>query len=243
MQITIFGVEVAGHLSLIFAFIAMLVYTVRAQADHPLHASSRIMYWIILALSGIFATVGVIRMFFLLTHGVTAGMSPLMDLLAEYPSVVAQTIIICYLIANKIVSERASHPLRILAIGAHPDDLEIAAGATLARVFDQGHQVVGLIMTHGARGGNAEVRPKEARDGGKCLGFSQVKIMDFNDTHLTEQSDEMVQVIEELIRRSNQILSLRIRSMMYTRIIRPSMKQPCGLDAHRIQFYVTKALR
>jgi len=201
MQITIFGVEVAGHLSLIFAFIAMLVYTVRSRKQITRYVpSSRIMYWVILALSGIFATVGVIRMFFLLTHGVTAGMSPLMDLLAEYPSVVAQTIIICYLIANKIVSERASRPLRILAIGAHPDDLEIAAGATLARVFDQGHQVVGLIMTHGARGGNAGVRPKEAREGGKFLGFSQVKIMDFNDTHLTEQSDEMVQVIEELIR-------------------------------------------
>ena len=123
-----------------------------------------------------------------------------MDLLAEYPSVVAQSIIIFYLIANKIVSERTSCPLRVLAIGAHPDDLEIAAGATLARVFDSGHEVYGLVMTHGARGGNAKVRPEEARQGGKFLGLSHVKIMDFNDTHLADQSDEMVQAIEEQIR-------------------------------------------
>jgi LmbE family N-acetylglucosaminyl deacetylase len=201
MQITIFSVEIAGHLSLIIAFIAMLVYTVRSRRQITRYMpSSRILYWFILALSGMFAAVGAVRLFFLFTHGVTAGMSPLMDLLAEYPSVVAQTVIICYLIANKIVSERSFRPLQILAIGAHPDDLEIAAGATLARVFDRGHQVFGLVMTHGARGGNAGVRPQEARAGGKFLGFSQVKIMDFTDTHLKEQTNEMVNVIEELIR-------------------------------------------
>jgi LmbE family N-acetylglucosaminyl deacetylase len=201
MPITMFGVEIAGHLSLISAFIVMLFYSVRSRKQITRYVpSSRVLYWFILALSGLFAIVGAVRLYFLLTRGVTSGMSPLMDLLAEYPSVVAQTIIICYLIANKIVSERAFHPLRILAIGAHPDDLEIAAGATLARVFDRGHQVIGLVMTHGAKGGNASVRPDEAREGGKFLGFSQVKIMDFNDTHLSEQANEMVQVIEELIR-------------------------------------------
>lgn len=201
MQITMYGVEIIGHISLIIAFVTMLFYTVRSRKQITRYVpASRILYWFILALSGMFAVVGAIRLFFMLTRGVTAGMSPLMDLLAEYPSVVAQTVIICYLIANKIVSERSLRPLRILAIGAHPDDLEIAAGATLARVFDRGHQVFGLVMTHGARGGNARVRPQEARAGGKFLGFSQVKIMDFTDTHLAEQTNEMVQVIEELIR-------------------------------------------
>jgi LmbE family N-acetylglucosaminyl deacetylase len=200
MPITIFGVEVAGHLSLILAFVVMLVYTIRSRRKITRYVtSSRILYWTILAMSGMFAVVGTIRLAFLLRNGVVSGMSPIMDLLAEYPSVVAQSIIIFYLITNRIVSEHTSRPLRILAIGAHPDDLEIAAGATLARVFDRGHQVFGLVMTHGARGGNAGVRPQEAREGGKFLGFTQVKIMDFNDTHLTEQSDEMVQVIEELV--------------------------------------------
>jgi|CXWL01.1.fsa_nt_gi LmbE family N-acetylglucosaminyl deacetylase len=201
MQLTILGVEIVGHLSLIFTFIFMLVYTFRGRKQITRYVpSSQILYWFILSLSGIFAVVGIIRLIFLLTHGVTAGMSPLMDLLAEYPSVVAQSIFIYYLITNKIVSIRATRPLRVLAIGAHPDDLEIAAGATLARVIDRGHELFGLIMTHGAQGGNAGVRPEEARAGGKFLGFSQLKIMDFKDTCLAEQTNEMVQAIEKLIR-------------------------------------------
>jgi LmbE family N-acetylglucosaminyl deacetylase len=201
MQITIFGVEIAGHLSLIAAFIAMLFYTIRSRKQITRYVvSSRILFWIILALSGMFAIVGTTRLIFLLRNGVAGGMSPLMDLLAEYPSVVVQSIIIFYLIANKIVSENASRPLRVLAIGAHPDDIEIAAGATLARVFDRGHEVFGLVMTHGARGGNAGVRPNEALEGGKFLGLSHIKIMNFNDTSLAGQSDEMVQIIEEQMR-------------------------------------------
>jgi hypothetical protein len=124
MPLTIFGVEIAGHLSLMITFVVMLVYTVRSRRQITRYVtSSRVLYWIILVLSGMFAIVGAIRLTFLLKNGVAGGMSPIMDLLAEYPSVVAQSIIIFYLITNKIVSERASRPLRVLAIGAHPDDL------------------------------------------------------------------------------------------------------------------------
>jgi LmbE family N-acetylglucosaminyl deacetylase len=128
-------------------------------------------------------------MFFLLTHGATTGMTPLMDLLAEYPSVLAQSLIIFYLLANKIVSERSFRPRRILIVGAHPDDMEIASGAGLARINDMGHTVFGLVMTHGGRGGEAEVRLDEAQEGAKFLGLTRVKIMDFTDTKLSEHTE------------------------------------------------------
>ena len=43
--------------------------------------------------------------------------------------------------------------MRVLAIGAHPDDLEILCGGTLARYAAEGHQVVMAHATDGARGG------------------------------------------------------------------------------------------
>jgi LmbE family N-acetylglucosaminyl deacetylase len=209
MQLTIFTVEIIGHSALIISFIGMLIYTIANRKRISRYVrSSRVLYWIILALSAMFAIVGIIRFYYLLASGTSAGMTPLMDLLAEYPSVVAQGVIIFYLISNKIVSERNLHSRRVLAIGAHPDDLEIAAGATLARMRDQGHMVFGLVMTHGARGGDADVRPNEANAGAKYLGLSRINIMDFEDTNLEGQSNEMVQTIEGMMRETKPDLIL-----------------------------------
>jgi LmbE family N-acetylglucosaminyl deacetylase len=60
--------------------------------------------------------------------------------------------------------------MRVLAIGAHPDDLEILCGGTLARFAGQGDAVTMLVMTDGSAGhaeiGAAElavIREREAR--------------------------------------------------------------------------------
>ena len=37
--------------------------------------------------------------------------------------------------------------MRILAVGAHLDDIEIACGGTLAKAVDHGHEVKVLIMS------------------------------------------------------------------------------------------------
>ena len=44
--------------------------------------------------------------------------------------------------------------LRILAIGAHPDDIEIGCGGTLAKYAHLGHDVYLFIATDGAAGGD-----------------------------------------------------------------------------------------
>jgi len=43
-------------------------------------------------------------------------------------------------------------PERVLAIGAHPDDVEFGAGATLARWADDGADVRMLVLTDGSKG-------------------------------------------------------------------------------------------
>jgi LmbE family N-acetylglucosaminyl deacetylase len=50
--------------------------------------------------------------------------------------------------------------MRVLAVGAHPDDLEILCGGTLARYAQDGHEVVMCVATDGTAG-HMEIRPPE----------------------------------------------------------------------------------
>ena len=43
-------------------------------------------------------------------------------------------------------------PRRVLAVGAHPDDIEFGCGATLARWAASGTEVVLLVLTDGSKG-------------------------------------------------------------------------------------------
>ncbi len=64
--------------------------------------------------------------------------------------------------------------LDILAIGAHPDDVELACGGTVAKCVKQGYKVGLLDLTEGETGtrGNARIRAKEAKDAANILGVS-----------------------------------------------------------------------
>ena len=62
----------------------------------------------------------------------------------------------------------------ILAFGAHPDDVELACGGTIATLVSQG-QTVGIIdLTQGELGtrGTPEIRKAEATAAAKILGVS-----------------------------------------------------------------------
>jgi LmbE family N-acetylglucosaminyl deacetylase len=93
-----------------------------------------------------------------------------------------------------------SRPRRILAVGAHPDDLELGCGATLACWIDAGFEVHGLVMSNGERGGNAALRPTEARSAAHFLGAHSVTVLDFPDTRLAQSSADLVVAIEKAIR-------------------------------------------
>ncbi len=53
-----------------------------------------------------------------------------------------------------------STPLRVLAVGAHPDDLEIICAGTLARYAQRGDQIIMAIATDGSAG-HMEIPPAE----------------------------------------------------------------------------------
>lgn len=61
----------------------------------------------------------------------------------------------------------------VLAVGAHPDDVELGVGGTLHRLIRDGYSVAILDLTRGEMGtrGDAETREQEARDAAHILGI------------------------------------------------------------------------
>lgn len=69
----------------------------------------------------------------------------------------------------------SSTPLDVIAVGAHPDDVEIACGATLAKLVSQGYRVGIIDLTDGEPTPNSpgpEVRLAEARQAAEVLGVA-----------------------------------------------------------------------
>ena len=64
---------------------------------------------------------------------------------------------------------RAEGQERVLAIGAHPDDVEIGVGGILLRHADAGDEVSILTLTGGEHGGEADERARESRRAAKLI--------------------------------------------------------------------------
>ncbi|MDD5367787.1 MAG: PIG-L family deacetylase [Anaerolineaceae bacterium] len=192
-------VEIIGHILVQLTFIAVVAHTIRSHSRLRRGLrSSRVIYVSTLLLSVVFLTSNSVRLVSLFSYGLL-GTAPMLDLLSEYPSIIAMSLVMALLIRQKIVIERTYRPRRVLAIGAHPDDIEIAAGATIAKLQDAGHQVYGLVMTQGEQGGNAQLRPSEARNGASFLEMNSFQMLKFEDTNLKNQTVELVNAIEKVI--------------------------------------------
>lgn len=71
----------------------------------------------------------------------------------------------------------------ILAVGAHPDDIELGCGGTLCRAAELGARVIAVFLTR-ELSGDAEIRMRESRDALKVLGVKEVFFGDFPDTEI-----------------------------------------------------------
>lgn len=86
--------------------------------------------------------------------------------------------------------------MKILAIGAHLDDIEIACGGTLAKAIDAGHEVRVLIMSksgytnkEGAVQRSDETAVKEGLKALHTLGVRDIEILDFPTKDIPFRSD------------------------------------------------------
>lgn len=88
--------------------------------------------------------------------------------------------------------------MNILAIGAHPDDIEIGCGGTLIKYARKGHKVYLLVLTAGGVGGDPQTRKKEQEEAAKAMGAKQVFWGNFKDTELPLNKTS-ISTIDEVI--------------------------------------------
>jgi len=90
--------------------------------------------------------------------------------------------------------------LDILAIGAHPDDIELGCGATIAKEVANGKKVGIIDLTKGELGtrGTAETRKVEATNAGKILGVKTRINMGFADGFFVNDKQHQLALIKKI---------------------------------------------
>ncbi len=88
--------------------------------------------------------------------------------------------------------------LDILAIGAHPDDIELGCGATIAKEISLGKKVGVLDLTRGELGtrGSAEIRDQESKKSAEILGLTVRENLAFADGFFINDKAHQLKVIE-----------------------------------------------
>ncbi len=86
---------------------------------------------------------------------------------------------------------------RVLAIGAHPDDVELGCGGALLQHRADGDDVMILTLSRGSAGGEVRKRVREAELAASRLGAS-LQLANLPDTSISEGSDT-ISLIEHVV--------------------------------------------
>ncbi|MFP2994573.1 bacillithiol biosynthesis deacetylase BshB1 [Spongiivirga sp. MCCC 1A20706] len=88
--------------------------------------------------------------------------------------------------------------LDILAFGAHPDDVELGAGATIAKEIANGKKVGIVDLTRGELGtrGTAEIRDQESADAAKVLGVIVRENLEMADGFFKNDKEHQLLIIQ-----------------------------------------------
>ncbi len=96
--------------------------------------------------------------------------------------------------------KRTNKALDVLAVGAHPDDVELTCGGTLIRCVKQGYRVGILDLTRGEMGtrGTPELRAKEAAAAARTLGVHHRENLGLPDARLEPIMEYKLAVAERI---------------------------------------------
>ncbi len=86
----------------------------------------------------------------------------------------------------------------ILAFGAHPDDVELGCGGTIAKMVSEGKTCIIVDLTRGELGtrGTEETRKTEAMDAAKILGVSVRENLGMKDGFLENSEDYQMRIVK-----------------------------------------------
>ena len=97
--------------------------------------------------------------------------------------------------------------MNVLAVGCHPDDLEIGCGGTLAKLANQGHRVTMVHVANGDKGHKVipskelkEIRKQEAREAGELIG-AEVIGLDLPDLSVSADNVDLIRNLTDVIRK------------------------------------------
>lgn len=98
--------------------------------------------------------------------------------------------------------------LDILAFGAHPDDVELGCGATLAKEIHHGKKVGIIDLTGGELGtrGSAELRDKEAKNAAHILKIHVRENLGMRDGFFVNDEAHQLQIIQKIRQYQPEIL-------------------------------------
>ena len=88
--------------------------------------------------------------------------------------------------------------LDILVFGAHPDDVELGCGATIAKEVSLGKKVGAVDLTRGELGsrGSAEIRDQEALKAAEILGLSVRENLNFEDAFFVNDKTHQLEIVK-----------------------------------------------
>jgi LmbE family N-acetylglucosaminyl deacetylase len=84
----------------------------------------------------------------------------------------------------------------VLAVGAHPDDIELGSGGTIYKAVLAGARVIALYMTRGGKITDTKVRMKESTEAMNVLGVKEIFFENFPDTEIPD-SFEAINCLEQ----------------------------------------------
>jgi bacillithiol biosynthesis deacetylase BshB1 len=98
--------------------------------------------------------------------------------------------------------------LDILAFGAHPDDVELGAGGTVAKEVSLGRKVGIIDLTRGELGtrGTADLRDQEAIDSSQILGIDMRVNMGFRDGFFVDDESHQLELVKWIRRYQPEIV-------------------------------------
>jgi len=97
--------------------------------------------------------------------------------------------------------------MNILAIGAHPDDIEYGCAGTLIKYAERSHHIFLLVLTGGQEGGSSETRKQEQENAAELMSVQKIFWGGYHDTQLP-LSKELIEKIEEVLGEVNPDLIL-----------------------------------
>jgi LmbE family N-acetylglucosaminyl deacetylase len=89
--------------------------------------------------------------------------------------------------------------VNVLAIGAHPDDIEYGCGGILTKYAERGHAINLFVASRGGRGGDPKVREREQDEAAVILGARRVFWGGYKDTEVP-LNRELIVRLEDVIR-------------------------------------------